>query len=139
MAAIASAITPLASRAPLRMRGADHTTKEHESESSGDDYSDGEGETTAVDEVVEDNYVRKTLAKEKPLPPITFRNVHKNLNVVSTLALTVVPALAFYGAMNVAVDSRTVAWAILYYYFTGLGITAGTSALESPIFLLIGS
>lgn len=35
--------------------------------------------------------------KEKPLPPITLQNVHKNINWVSFVVLTVVPILACYG------------------------------------------
>lgn len=113
------------SKTPLRFRHPDYTSSEAnaavESESSGDDYSDGEGETTAVDEVQADNYVRKVLAKEKPLPPITLRNWYKEINIVSTLALTVVPALAIYGALTTVVQTKTLIWAIAYYYFTGLG------------------
>lgn len=83
-------------------------------------------EDTAVEEAdVDDNYVSKTLAKEKPLPPITWRNLHKNLNIISCLALTVVPALALYGAFTTPLSRKTFIWSILYYFFTGLGITAG--------------
>jgi stearoyl-CoA desaturase (delta-9 desaturase) len=110
--------------------------------------SDSEGETTAVDEISDDNYVRKVLAKERPLPPITLQNWYKEINIISTLALTIVPALAFYGAMNVQVQFKTVLWAIAYYYYTGLGITAGyhrlwahrsyTASLPLQYFLALG-
>lgn len=66
------------------------------------------------------NYVRRTLAKEKPLPPITWRNVHKNINWISFLALTIVPVLAFYGAATVPLQSKTAIWAVAYYFFTGM-------------------
>lgn len=125
--ALLSSSTPISSerpRTPLRMRHPDYTTSappaESDSDNESNEYSDGE--TTAVDD---DNYVRKTLAKEKPLPPITLKNWYKEINIISTLALTVVPALAFYGAATVAVDTRTVVWAFIYYFFSGLGITAG--------------
>jgi hypothetical protein len=53
------------------------------------------------------NYVRRTLAKEKPLPPITIKNVHKNINWISFLALTIVPVLSFYGAATVKLQWQT--------------------------------
>lgn len=56
--------------------------------------------------------VRKVLAKERPLPPITLKTLHQEINVISTLALTVVPCLAFYGALTTEVRLPTVLWAI---------------------------
>lgn len=90
-----------------------------DSDSEHDD-TDGEGETTAVDDgsYADDNYVRRVLAKEKPLPPITLANLHKNINVVSTLALTVVPALSIYGALTTELKWQTALWAVLYYFYT---------------------
>jgi len=84
-------------------------------------------EDTAIDSDVEidDNYVSKTLAREKPLPPITWKNLYKNLNVISCLALTIVPALAIYGAFTTRLTRQTFIWSVVYYFFTGLGITAG--------------
>lgn len=63
--------------------------------------------------------------KEKPLPPITWRNVHKNINWVSFVVLTVVPILSFYGAATTKLQWQTALWAVIYYFYTGLGITAG--------------
>ncbi|GAA5920946.1 hypothetical protein JCM1841_003637 [Sporobolomyces salmonicolor] len=119
--------TKNAGRAPLRMRHPDMTGMPEESSDSDQYGSDSEGETTAVDEVgyADDNFVRKVLAKERPLPPITLANLHKNINVISTLALTVVPALSIYGALTTEVKWQTAVWAVAYYFFTGLGITAG--------------
>lgn len=65
------------------------------------------------------NYVRRTLAKEKPLPPITWRNVHKNINWISFLALTIVPVLAFYGAATTPLKWQTALWSVIYYFYTG--------------------
>ena len=109
-------------RAPLRMRHPDMTNMPDSSDSD-HDASDSEGETTAVDDGTynDDNYVRKVLAKEKPLPPITLGNLYKNINVISTLALTVVPALAIYGAFTTPVMWQTALWAVAYYFYTGLG------------------
>jgi stearoyl-CoA desaturase (delta-9 desaturase) len=113
--------TKLDGRPPLRLRHPD--LGEAADSSDSDQYgSDSEGETTAVDDVVpEDNYVRKVLAKERPLPPITLKNLHKNINVISTLALTVVPLLSIYGALTTEVKWQTALWAVLYYFYTGLG------------------
>ncbi|GAA5977379.1 hypothetical protein JCM10908_004958 [Rhodotorula pacifica] len=136
-------------RAPLRMRHPDMTHMPDSSDSD-HDASDSEGETTAVDDgsYNDDNYVRKVLAKEKPLPPITLGNLHKNINVISTLALTVVPALAIYGAFTTPVMWQTALWAVAYYFYTGLGITAGyhrlwahrayTASLPLQYFLALG-
>ncbi|GAA5888456.1 hypothetical protein JCM16303_002773 [Sporobolomyces ruberrimus] len=113
-------------RAPLRLRHPDMTAMPEDSSDSDQYGSDSEGETTAVDDVSpDDNYVRKVLAKEKPLPPITLSNLHKNINVISTLALTVVPILSIYGALTTEVKWQTALWAVVYYFYTGLGITAG--------------
>ncbi|WAQ90824.1 hypothetical protein PtA15_13A223 [Puccinia triticina] len=87
---------------------------------SGNTWEDDE--ETAVDD---DSYVQRTLRKEKPLPPITWHNFYREINVISTLALTVVPVLAIYGAFTTPLCRATLAWSIIYYYFTGLGITAG--------------
>lgn len=87
-------------------------------------------EETAVDEGIphakeEWRYVQRTIAATPELPPITWRNVHKNINWVSFAVLTVVPALAFYGAATTRLRWQTALWAVLYYFYTGLGITAG--------------
>ena len=85
-------------------------------EDDDDDYSGGS--TTAVDELGDDNYVRNVLAKEKPLPPITWATLPANLELISTLALTIVPVLTIYGALTTPVQLKTLAWAILYYFYT---------------------
>ena len=113
----------------------DYTADEAASDSDRDDNSDGEGETTAVDEDYHDtNYVRKVLAKERPLPPITLSTLPQNIEVISTLALTVVPALAIYGALYTPLKWQTFVWAIVYYFYTGLGITAGYHRLFVSFF-----
>ncbi|SCV73772.1 BQ2448_6202 [Microbotryum intermedium] len=119
-----SASTTARSTAPLRMR---HPDKGEASDSDSDrGTSDSEGETTAVDDgYAEDNYVRKVLAKERPLPPITLKTLPQNIQVISTLALTLVPLLAIYGAFTTEVKWQTIMWSVVYYFYTGLGITAG--------------
>lgn len=121
-------------RAPLRMRHPDMTNMPDSSDSD-HDASDSEGETTAVDDGTynDDNYVRKVLAKEKPLPPITLGNLYRNINVISTLALTVVPALAIYGAFTTPVMWQTALWAVVYYFYTGLGVSFRPNFISMPL------
>ncbi|KEI42080.1 uncharacterized protein L969DRAFT_83942 [Mixia osmundae IAM 14324] len=83
----------------------------------------GSDSDTAVDE--DESYVQTTLAKEKPLPPITWQNWYKEINVISTLALTVVPMIAIYGCFTTKLTWQTALWSLAYYQWTGLGITAG--------------
>ena len=64
------------------------------------------------------NYVRRTIAKEKPLPPITLKTLPQNINWVSFLALTVVPALAFYGAATTKLQWQTAVWSVVYYFYS---------------------
>jgi hypothetical protein len=114
---------------PLKASIATTKSSGYESDSS-NAYSETEPSTAALD----DNYVRNVLAKERPLPPITLKNWYKEINVISTLALTLVPMMAFYGAATVEVNTKTVIWSIIYYYFSGLGITAGTLLLNVVFF-----
>lgn len=63
--------------------------------------------------------MRKVLAKERPLPPITLATLPQNIEVISTLALTIVPALAIYGAFTTPVMWQTLLWSVAYYFYTG--------------------
>jgi stearoyl-CoA desaturase (delta-9 desaturase) len=74
---------------------------------------------------VPDNYVTRTIETQKRLPPVTWGNLLKNIQWVSFLALTVTPALAIYGVFNVNWNTKTAIWSVIYYFITGLGITAG--------------
>ncbi|KAI0070752.1 delta 9-fatty acid desaturase [Panus rudis PR-1116 ss-1] len=78
-----------------------------------------------VDIDVPDNYVQWTLKNSKELPPITIHNVLQNINWISFLVLTVTPAIAIYGAFHVKLTWQTALWSVIYYFITGLGITAG--------------
>lgn len=99
-------------RTPLRFRHPEASAGDDSDSSVGD--SGDEGSTTAVDTAsAEDNYVRKVLAKERPLPPITMKNWYREINVVSTVALTLIPILAIYGALTTEVQAKTVIWSIV--------------------------
>jgi len=57
--------------------------------------------------------------------PWTLTNWHKHLNWLHVVILTGVPLLGVYGAFTTPVNTKTAIWAVLYYFMTGLGITAG--------------
>jgi stearoyl-CoA desaturase (delta-9 desaturase) len=66
---------------------------------------------TATDQDIPDNYVSATIEKQKYLPPVTWSNLHKNIQWISFLALTVTPALAIYGIFTVPFNWKTATWA----------------------------
>lgn len=74
---------------------------------------------------VPDNYVAWTLRNTKERPPITMKNILNELNYISLAVLTITPSIAIWGAFHVQLQWRTAAFAVLYYFITGLGITAG--------------
>lgn len=59
---------------------------------------------------VPDNYVTRTVENMKMLPPVTWRTLHKNIQWISFLALTIPPALAFYGLATTPVQLKTFIW-----------------------------
>ncbi|KAI0342323.1 delta9-fatty acid desaturase [Trametopsis cervina] len=82
-------------------------------------------EETPADIDLPDNYVSWSLKSQKPLPPITMNNLLQNIQWVSFLVLTITPSLALYGALTVKLHWQTAVWSVIYYFITGLGITAG--------------
>ncbi|WVF69745.1 hypothetical protein IAT40_004524 [Kwoniella sp. CBS 6097] len=77
------------------------------------------------DRHIPDNYVSYTISKQKYLPPVTWRTLIYNIQWISFLALTITPSLAIYGIFTTQWNTKTALWSVLYYFFTGLGITAG--------------
>ncbi|KAK4683539.1 stearoyl-CoA desaturase (Delta-9 desaturase), partial [Tremellales sp. Uapishka_1] len=77
------------------------------------------------DQNIPDNYVSHTIANQKYLPPITWGNLIHNIQWISFLALTLTPAAAIYGIFTTNYNWKTALWSVVYYYITGLGITAG--------------
>lgn len=61
----------------------------------------------------------------KPLPPITWSNLLSEIQWISFGAITLIPIITIYGALTVPLQTKTAIFAVLYYFFTGLGITAG--------------
>ncbi|KAJ9112530.1 hypothetical protein QFC22_006287 [Naganishia vaughanmartiniae] len=80
---------------------------------------------TPSDVNIPDNYVTKTLNAQKRLPPLTWRNLAANIEWISLLALTLTPVLTIYGICTTSWNTKTFWWSVIYYYITGLGITAG--------------
>ena len=58
---------------------------------------------------------------------MTLATLLDNIQWVSFLALTVTPTLAAIGLFTTPVQTKTAIWSVVYYFMTGLGITAGTS------------
>lgn len=63
--------------------------------------------------------------------PVTWSNWYKHINWLHAPLLTSVPALAFYGLFTTPITMYTAIWAVIYYFITGLGITAGHHRLWS--------
>ncbi|RIB22526.1 omega9 fatty acid desaturase [Gigaspora rosea] len=57
--------------------------------------------------------------------PITWQNWYKHLNWLHTSILLSTPFIALYGFFTTEIQLKTLIWAIVYYFITGLGITAG--------------
>lgn len=108
------------------------TSRKDASRKDGKDKKSGILDEPAVDPApteVPDNYVAYTLRNTKERPPLTWSNVWGDINYVSLAALTLTPAIAIWGAFTVHLCWRTAAFSVLYYFYTGLGITAGESSL----------
>lgn len=54
------------------------------------------------------------------------RPLLKRINWLHLPLLAATPLMALYGVLTVPFDWRTYAFAVLYYFFSGLGITAGS-------------
>ncbi|KAK7454676.1 stearoyl-CoA 9-desaturase [Stygiomarasmius scandens] len=80
---------------------------------------------TPIDADIPDNYVSYTLKNTKPLPPVTWSNLLNEINWLSTAILIVPPLVGLIGASYVKLRWETLVWSVLYYFLTGLGITAG--------------
>ncbi|KAG1424255.1 hypothetical protein G6F58_002474 [Rhizopus delemar] len=77
----------------------------------------------------------KTEAMKPPLPksqmpplfdkPVTSKNWHQFVNWPQSILLLSTPLIALYGMFTTELTRKTLIWAIVYYFITGLGITAG--------------
>ncbi|KAI2610270.1 delta-9 fatty acid desaturase [Hypoxylon fragiforme] len=66
--------------------------------------------------------VRKPHISEQPM---TWSNWHKHINWLNCTFVIFIPILGFVGAYWVPLQLYTLLFAVLYYFNTGLGITAG--------------
>ncbi|KAJ5786744.1 uncharacterized protein N7503_011956 [Penicillium pulvis] len=57
--------------------------------------------------------------------PLTFSNWYLHVNWVNTTLILIVPLFGCVAAFYTELRLATAAWAILYYFWTALGITAG--------------
>jgi hypothetical protein len=86
----------------------------------------------------DDQWIIKNYKREIPLPPITLSNLISNINYDLAPGLLILHIFAIIGWRTIALERVTCIWAVLYYFITGLGITAGTSCqfdlLRLPLF-----
>ncbi|KAG2367168.1 hypothetical protein BDR07DRAFT_1393819 [Suillus spraguei] len=82
-------------------------------------------EHVPADANIPDNYVSYTLKHQKSLPPISWDNWYKELNWLHVAILVGTPILGLAGSYYTRLRWETAVWSVVYYYMTGLGITAG--------------
>ncbi len=59
--------------------------------------------------------------------PMTWSNWHKHVNWLNTTLIIIIPMIGFISAYWVPLQFYTAIFAVVYYFNTGLGITAGKS------------
>lgn len=59
--------------------------------------------------------------------PITWSNLHKHINWLNTTLIIITPIVGFISAYWVPLQLYTAIFAVVYYFHTGMGITAGKS------------
>lgn len=73
---------------------------------------------------------RRDPLQHDELPPlfaekITLKNWHKYVDWKHVIGLGFTPLIALYGLLTTEIQKKTAIWAVIYYFATGLGITAG--------------
>jgi stearoyl-CoA desaturase (Delta-9 desaturase) len=58
--------------------------------------------------------------------PLTHQNWYKHVNWLNVVLIVGIPLYGCVQALWVPLQFPTAVWAVVYYFFTGLGITAGT-------------
>jgi stearoyl-CoA desaturase (Delta-9 desaturase) len=58
---------------------------------------------------------------------LTLENWHKHVNWLNVVLIVGVPLMGCVATAWVPLQFKTAVWAVVYYFFTGLGITAGMS------------
>uniref|UniRef100_A0A0W0EV16 Acyl-CoA desaturase n=2 Tax=Moniliophthora roreri TaxID=221103 RepID=A0A0W0EV16_MONRR len=72
-----------------------------------------------------DNYVSHVLQTQKSLPPIKWSNILSEIQWISFSVIFGAPVVGFIGAYYTKLRWETLVWSVIYYFCTGLGITAG--------------
>ncbi|KDQ25415.1 hypothetical protein PLEOSDRAFT_1106344 [Pleurotus ostreatus PC15] len=88
-------------------------------------------EIAPIDIDIPDNYVAYTLKNEKPRRPFSWKNWRNEISWISATLLISTPLIGIVGAFYTRLTWQTALFSILYYYVTGLGITAGYHRLWS--------
>lgn len=60
--------------------------------------------------------------------PVTLRNWYQHLNWLNIYFVIFIPLIGFVGAYFVPLQTYTFIFAVVYYFNTGLGVTAGESS-----------
>ncbi|CAO3620921.1 unnamed protein product [Cunninghamella blakesleeana] len=73
---------------------------------------------------------RKVALPVSEMPPLfdeptTVNNFYKHINWPQSILLIITPLIGIYGCLTTPLNQKTLYWSILYYFITGLGITAG--------------
>lgn len=63
--------------------------------------------------------------------PITFANWHEHIDWMNTTFVAIIPLSGLYFAFSTPLTWKTAIWTFVYYFLTGLGITAGTCTHSS--------
>ena len=74
---------------------------------------------------IPDNYVEHTLKTTKALPPFSWKNISGELNYLNVVILILTPIIGIISVYFTKLRWETFLFAVLYYYITGFGITAG--------------
>ena len=72
-------------------------------------------------ESVPDNFVSYTLKHQEELPPITWNNLHKEVNWLHVTILFIPPILFVIGALHTRLRWNTAVWTIVYGLMPSLG------------------
>lgn len=71
--------------------------------------------------------------------PITWSNWYQHVNWLNVYLIIGIPMAGLYWAAYTPLQTKTAIWAVLYYFATGLGITAGKFFLTTLIFSIWSS
>jgi stearoyl-CoA desaturase (delta-9 desaturase) len=62
--------------------------------------------------------------------PMTSSNIHLHINWLNTILIVIIPITGFISAYWIPLHLYTGIWAVILYFNTGLGITAGEFVVQ---------